>query len=187
MNTPNNQRFQETEDRIVDAFLSLLKEREPEKITVSQLCAVCHINRSSFYLHFTDVYALMVEIDRRLSQYLGELFSSGKDEWNIGRRFTRFFSFGGEHRDFYRVYLDRCRDSRLFNAALGDVALRNVERLAGEMGFTSENELRYHQTFFKAGLASMLREWIAGGCRETPEEMGDILSREYAPNRGRFM
>ena len=187
MNTSGNQRFQETEGRIVDVFLDLLREREPEKISVSQICARCGINRSSFYLHFTDVYALMVEIDRRLSQYLGELFSSGQDDWNISRRFTRFFSFVGEHRDFYRVYLDRCRDSHLFNAFLSDRALRDIERLAGEMGFIAENELRYHRAFFKAGLASMLREWIAGGCRETPEEMSGILGREYEPNRGRFV
>ncbi len=187
MNTSNNQRFQETEGRIIDAFLSLLGRLEPEKITVSRLCTMCGINRSSFYLHFVDVYDMMIKIDHRLSQYLADLFTTGGEDWDIGDRFTRFFAFVGEHREFYRVYLDRCRDSHLFTAALGDRELRNVERLAGEMGFTSERELEYHRAFFKAGLASMLREWISQGCQETPEEMGEILVREYAPYRGRFI
>lgn len=187
MNTSGNQRFQETEGRIINAFLALLNEREPEKITVSQLCDLCGINRSSFYLHFVDVYDLMVKIDRRLSQYLGDLFSGNEAGWNIGERFTRFFGFVGEHRDFYRAYLARCRDSHLLNAVLDDASMRNMELTAGRMGFQSENELRYHRAFFKAGLASMLREWIDGGCRETPEEMGDILGREYAPDRGSLL
>lgn len=187
MNTPNNQRFQETEDRLIDAFLGLLGEREPEKITVRELCAICGINRSSFYLHFTDIYSLMSSIDRKMAEYLGRLFSGHAEDWKIGERFIRFFQFVGEHRDFYRVYFERCRDSHLLNAALSDESLRGVEQLAFERGFTLENELHYHRAFFRAGLAAMLREWIAGGCQETPAEMGEILIREYAPDREQFV
>ncbi len=187
MNTPNNQRFQETEDRIVDAFLGLLGEKEPEKITVSQLCTICGINRSSFYLHFTDVFNLMCKIDQRFAEQLGYIFTSQEEPWNIGQRFIRFFQFVKEHRDFYRIYFDRCRDIHLLNVALTDDSLGSLEVLARELGIQSENELRYHQAFFRAGLASMLREWIARDCPEAPEEMASILDREYAPDRGRFV
>lgn len=187
MNSSGNQRYRETEQRIIAVFLELLNHREPEKITVSQICAACGINRSSFYLHFTDVYALMVRIDRLMSEHLAQIFAAGGEDWNIGSRFISFFAFIGEHRDFYRVYLERCRESNLFNIVLSDRNMRDIQLLAERMGFIPENELSYHQAFFKAGLASMLREWIDRGCQESPEEMGMILAREYAPDRGQFV
>ena len=59
MNQKNNQRFQDTDRRIREYFLSALSEREITKITVQEICAHVGINRSSFYLHYKDVYDLL--------------------------------------------------------------------------------------------------------------------------------
>ena len=40
----------------------------------------------------------------------------------------------------------------------------------------------YHMEFFKSGLTKMIKLWLQNGCRETPEEMFEILKSEY---RGR--
>ena len=188
MNTANNQRFQETEDRIVDAFLRLLGEgMEPEKITVRRICETCGINRSSFYLHFVDVIDLMVKIDRRYAEAVREIFTAQGHHWDIGERFAYFFQFVREHRAFYEPYLARCPDIHLLTVALTEKELHGIEKISRERGFASAGELRYHQAFFRAGIAAILREWIAGGCLESPEEMADILAREYAPDRGRLL
>ncbi len=167
----------------MDAFLRLSRENEPEKISVSRLCDLCGINRSSFYLHFEDVFDLMVKIDRRYAKRAGDIFTAD-GEWDIRERFTQFFRFVQEHRDFYNVYFDRCRGVRLLNVALTKSAEQGMAAAIRKMEYPSEKESRYHQAFFRAGLAAMLREWIAEGCLETPEEMADILGREYTPGRG---
>ena len=59
MNQKNNLRFQEMDRKIREYFLSALSEREPDKITVQEICAHVGINRSSFYLHYRDVYDLL--------------------------------------------------------------------------------------------------------------------------------
>ena len=38
----------------------------------------------------------------------------------------------------------------------------------------------YHIAFFSAGLNALIRHWLDGGCKETPEEMVEILKSEYA-------
>ena len=58
MNRSNNERFQATENKIIDAFIRLLSEKPLPEITVSELCRACGIHRTSFYLHFQDVYDL---------------------------------------------------------------------------------------------------------------------------------
>lgn len=185
MNTANNQRFQETEERIVNALLGLLGEgMEPEKITVRRICEACGINRSSFYLHFVDVVDLMVKIDRRYAEAVRGIFTAQGHHWNIGERFAYFFQFVRDHRAFYEPYLAQCPDIHLLSVTLTERELQGIQQISRERGFRSEGELRYHQAFFRAGIAAILRAWIAGGCAESPEEMADILAREYVPDKG---
>ena len=49
---------------IKEAFLKLLGERPLNKITVKDIVEECGINRNSFYNHFADMTALIVEIVR---------------------------------------------------------------------------------------------------------------------------
>ena len=39
--------------------------------------------------------------------------------------------------------------------------------------------IAYHLEFFKSGFNAIVKMWLAGGCRETPEEMEEILHKEY--------
>ena len=43
--------------------------------------------------------------------------------------------------------------------------------------------IEYHGEFFRSGITAVIRMWLAGGCRETPEEMYEIITSEY---QGRF-
>ncbi len=37
----------------------------------------------------------------------------------------------------------------------------------------------YKTIFFKNGVYSVLKIWLDGGCSESPEQMGEIIKREY--------
>jgi hypothetical protein len=41
--------------------------------------------------------------------------------------------------------------------------------------------MEYHIAFFESGLNAIIGKWLEGGCRETPEEMAEIVISEYAP------
>jgi len=34
--------------------------------------------------------------------------------------------------------------------------------------------------FFSAGLSALVRKWLNDGCKESPEEMKEILDSEYS-------
>ncbi len=42
--------------------------------------------------------------------------------------------------------------------------------------------IKYHIEFFRNGLNAIIKLWLAGGCKESPEEMAEVLKQEY---RGR--
>ena len=51
-------RIEKTERAIRNAFLELRAAKPLEKITVKELCSLACINKSTFYSHYEDIYAL---------------------------------------------------------------------------------------------------------------------------------
>ncbi len=48
------------------SFLAILKEKPVSKITVKEVCALAQLNRSTFYAHYSDCFALMESIENEL-------------------------------------------------------------------------------------------------------------------------
>lgn len=57
-------RIQKTEKAIKNAFLELRAKKSLEKITVKELCTLACINKSTFYSHYEDIYALSETIEQ---------------------------------------------------------------------------------------------------------------------------
>lgn len=54
-----DRRVRKTKQLLCEAFISLLKQKPIDKISVTELCRTADINRGSFYAHYTDVYDLL--------------------------------------------------------------------------------------------------------------------------------
>ena len=91
----------------------------------------------------------------------------------IGRNLKEYL----ESRGGYKVYAPTSRELD----CLDEIQVKN--KIVPAMGFASEEELLYHQTFFCEGLSAVIRRWVRGGCKESPEEMERIIEAEYHPNR----
>lgn len=59
-----DRRTKYTKKIISDTFLELLKEKDINKITVSELCQKADINRATFYRYYLDVYDLLEKIEQ---------------------------------------------------------------------------------------------------------------------------
>ncbi len=56
-------RIKRTKAMIKEAYLKLCAKKTIEKITVTELCRKADINKSTFYLHYSDIYALADEAE----------------------------------------------------------------------------------------------------------------------------
>lgn len=68
----------ETKRKIVDAFWNLYKTTSIEKITVKKITDACGIYRTTFYLHFADVYAILEEIEADLLKDMREITAEAR-------------------------------------------------------------------------------------------------------------
>lgn len=63
-----DRRVRKTKKAIQDVFCELVKEKKLNEITIKELCAKADINKSTFYLHYRDIYDLADTIQGILIQ-----------------------------------------------------------------------------------------------------------------------
>ncbi|MCI8282379.1 MAG: TetR/AcrR family transcriptional regulator [Lachnospiraceae bacterium] len=61
-------RIEKTERAIKNAFIELRAKKPLEKMTVTELCRLACINKSTFYAHYEDIYALSDALEEALVQ-----------------------------------------------------------------------------------------------------------------------
>lgn len=99
-----------TKRALSNALKELMEEKPFEKISVSDICEKCHMNRKSFYYHFRDKHDLanwifdmeFIELARENSIEVTNMDRSFEERWSDIAIFCRYFY---EHRDFYRSVL----------------------------------------------------------------------------------
>lgn len=189
MNTKNNQRSRDTDEKIVRAVYDIMmgEKKSIGKVTVREVCERAGINRSTFYAHYMDVFDVLEKVEKTMSENLTRSFleqiDSGSD---ISQCFESLFEFIREYREFYKVYLNGSNRAGVIGLAweLMRDKLNNVT--FQEFGFRSQRELEYHGAFFLFGMTAMIRQWVSDGCPESPREMCGILSRQYNTDRSLF-
>ena len=61
-----DRRVRKTKKAICDVFCELTKDKKLNEITIKELCAKADINKSTFYLHYRDIYDLAETIENEL-------------------------------------------------------------------------------------------------------------------------
>ena len=173
MNTKNNRRRRESVERIEKAFMELLQTRELSEVTVADICKLSGLNRSTFYANFADLYDLADRVREHLEDEVNRLYEAEKARKINSNDYLRLFRHIRDNQLFYRTYFKLGYDNQ-FKLKYYDVhqAQRHFDN----------RHIEYHVEFFRSGFNAIVKLWLVGGCRETPEEMEEIIRSEY---RGR--
>lgn len=171
MNTKNNKRKRESRAKIESAFVDLLQTKDLEQITVSHICKLAGLNRSTFYANYTDIYELADVVRKSLEQSVSELYQDEVTNSFNSNDYLKLFRHIAENQLFYKTYFKLGYDNQ-FKIVKYDTKLA--------ASHFDNRLIPYHIEFFKSGFNSIMKMWLAGGCKETPEEMDEIIHSEYS-------
>lgn len=73
---PMDRRTRKTKEILTHIFIDLLKKHPIEKITVKELCDLADINRSTFYIHYHDIYELLEDVENNCLREIDHLIST---------------------------------------------------------------------------------------------------------------
>ena len=154
-----------TKRALASVFKKLMEEMPFAKISVSDICERCQMNRKSFYYHFKDKYELVNWIFD--TEFLDAIHEQGvKTGWDILSILCHYLY---DNKEFYRRALKIEGQNSFeehFRETLGMIVNRQLEDLiqihAGE--FAPELSQQDVQTFVTAlvtdGVVSAIMRWL---------------------------
>ncbi|MBQ8044284.1 MAG: TetR/AcrR family transcriptional regulator [Clostridia bacterium] len=169
MNTPNNKRKRESQEKIEKTFLQLIQTRDLEQISVADICKRCKLNRSTFYANYIDIYDLVEKVKNTMADEFAQFQLSNNSKQNPNG-YLNLFKHIKENQIFFKTYF------KLEAISISPILQHDVE-LAEK--YYNNKYIDYHIEFFRAGLNAIIKKWLSSGCKESPEEMVEILTSEY--------
>lgn len=173
MNTKNNKRKRESIQQIEQALIEFLQTKELNQIRVSDICKKANLNRSTFYANYADIYELADSIREKLEDHVAVLYHDEITKGFNSNNYLILFRHIQQNQIFYQTYFKLGYDKKY--------KILNYDYDLAKKHF-GDRFIEYHMEFFKSGLTRILKLWLQNGCKETPEEMFEIIKSEY---RGR--
>ena len=175
MNIANNKRKRDSKRKIEKTFTELLQYKDIQEISVTEICKLTKINRTTFYNNYLDIYDLACEIKRKLEQEVTNLYQDEREHHYNSNNFFYFFQLVKDNPLFFKTYFKLENNPNILTS---NEPFQYDINLAKEI-FNNEH-IDYHIEFFKAGFNAILKKWLDNGCQESVLEMTKILKTEYS-------
>jgi len=160
---------------IKEALIELLEQKPLNKITVTELCTKCEINRSTFYRYYLDVYDLW---DKLKSQFVSELkaaISISKDDYTISGFTEEILEVILNNKELSRILFTLKNGKDFLDDVLEIAHMKCVEKWARTGKNLPEKQIAYLSTFISAGTIGVLDDWIQNNFKESPTEIAELI------------
>lgn len=169
MNAPNNKRKRDSQNRIEKVFLQLIQKKEIKDITVSKICELANVNRTTFYANYLDIPDLVDKVRIRMINEYASLFENDTSG-NTPDNYLKLFRNVKENQLFYKTYFKLGYDK--------DYSIAYYDKELAKKRY-NDRFINYHCHFFQAGISEIIKMWLDNGCKESPEDMLEIILSEY--------
>lgn len=169
MNTSNNKKRKSSIEKIEKTFLQLIQKKNIEEISVSTICEIAGLNRSTFYSNYIDIYDLAEKVKQQMEVEFAQfqLSNNAKQDEN---GYLNMFRYIKDNQIFFKTYF------KLESISMNLPTEYHIE-LAEK--YYNNKFIDYHIEFFRAGLNAIIKKWLNNGCKESPEEINEIITTEY--------
>ena len=162
------------------ALLSLLEKKDLEFITVTEITKKAGVNRSTFYLHYENIYELLEETIENLNKQFKNSFEI-KNSLAITSKRDAFLITEERLRPYLNFVKENKRVLKLINKKPQLFQSRKAyQKMYDEIFYPAisqfvegETERIYNLEFFIGGIVSIIYKWIDLDC---VTEIDDLIA-----------
>ena len=182
----NESKYFNTAKKMNDALITLLETKEFEYISIKEICHIANVNRSTFYLHYSNMNDLLEETIKSLNLSFNSHFNSRENENTIISKdnledlllinddnLIPYLNFIKENKNIYKVLKTY---PQLFNAnKTYDQMFRKLfVPIMNRFGL-DEKWHKYLMDFYISGLTSIVLDWVYDDCKIPVQEVSDFI------------
>ncbi len=170
-----------TRQMIKNAFLELMNTIGFSKITVENLSKKAMISRNTFYLHYSDKYDLLDQLEAEMLQGIKDIImempietivAAGLNHERISSIILKVFEYIKEQGTFFTLFMGEKGDPAFLNK-LHDT-IKSVF-IAKHMSSFLRVPEQYAIALIIGIQTSFIKEWLNSGMKESPVELVSII------------
>ena len=151
------------------ALKNLTRKNSLERISVTDICKECGVNRKSFYYHFQDKYALVNWIfDSEFA-----VFASGSDRGDGLHILLELLEYLYENRTFYRRAL-QVKGQNSFSEHFRELLVASAK--ARLRGVISSEALEFRIGFYADAFIATIERWLLGRESMPPTKLFGLIT-----------
>ncbi|MEG0484772.1 MAG: TetR-like C-terminal domain-containing protein [Oscillospiraceae bacterium] len=182
MDKITDRRVRKTKAALRGALVKLMEKKSIQEISVKELCEKCDINRSTFYLHYTDVYNLLQMIEKEMLLELNAVLEDfelpkNKPQASPSPIMCKIFKFLASNADMCRVLLCNNGDMAFVEEVKGIVRIKFMSEWQSRINSSANEQTEYVYTFIISGCIGILQEWLRRGMPKSADEMAQIVEK----------
>lgn len=176
----DDQRIELTKRLLKEGLLRLIKTKDLNRISVTELCKESGINRATFYRHYEEPRDILNELRRNMFQKVRKFEWQDKtdsSEDGLIKWLEETCCYFYENSDLLNV-LFQTRSDEEFVALLNEQCREYIPKLRRN-GLTDEiddDAIRLGTYYFAGGIYYILRQWLSEPIDKTPKEMALLIS-----------
>ena len=165
---------------IRQAFIDLLKEKDIEKITVTDIITRADINRGTFYAHYQDARAVIEQIENEIIQKMLEFLSEFQyknffqNPLPLLLKVSRYIE---EDQDFFRILINS-KGSIQFLEKLKGIFVEYM-KIDSDVPDSIKHSANFTVSvnFFAGGVINLYQVWFRGETNYSLNEIALVVSK----------
>ena len=174
-----NRRVHLTKQMIQDSLIELLDDKPIEKISISELCQLADINRTTFYNHYGSQYDVLKEVGENIANRIvcSAARESDGTSFPLETQVSLICHYLQEHPAEASVLL---RNFTADDMVIRDMLLKRIS--AEKIQYPAfaerydENAKRLLFHFLIHGIYNLIRCWLLEKIDKTPEDIGELAA-----------
>lgn len=170
----DDRRIRKTRAAIENAFLELLKEEDIKKITITEITKKADTNRSTFYLHYYDVYDLLDCVENKIINEIHDCILEAeqlKEKLDV----KPVLEYIKDNQKIFKALLKSDSNFRFFNK-LSDMFEKKLFCELFDVKSLDEKKYKRLSCFLIGGVVSLIRDWLATDMEDcTPAHLAETI------------
>lgn len=189
-NEVQDERYHVADEAIYDAFFLVLKEKDLDKITVSDIIKKAGIVRSTFYNHYENISALVSAIEDKTIDDIFSLMETfpKKSDWDVCRSYFLTICEYSMTNPFLASILKSPRVNTFFEKAI-EMFHHYVQNIMQRTtpSCHSKEEVSYMIACTIGSTIGVLHKWANENFQVPEEVIADILTKAFISGMLPFM
>jgi AcrR family transcriptional regulator len=170
-----NRRVQYTKAVLQNALAQLMQEKHISGITVKAICELADVNRSTFYLHYSDPYDLLHQVEQEvysmLKTRLAEVGDDGTNRPVNMQIMMGILEYVRENADLCKALLSENSD---FDFKKDIMELTQLFSFETDEVYSARTK-EYLTLYCTSGAVSLIEKWLKDGAIEPVEQIAEIV------------